>query len=63
MYFYNVKKRLNTNIDDSKVTKTKFTNHNTGKETYAFRAVDDDGTKLTRFVSKDKWEAAKFPEE
>lgn len=63
MYFYNVKKRLNTNIDDSKVTKVKFTNSKTGQETYAFQAVDDDGTKLTRFVGRDKWEAAKFPEE
>ena len=52
--FYNVKKRKKVSIDESKIEKKEYK-----KETskgvqvrYAFKAVDDDGTNLTKFCSK-----------
>ena len=53
--FYNVRKKEKVQIDESKVTK-KFMEKTTktGKISvrYSLKAVDDDGTKLTKFCSK-----------
>ena len=52
--FYNVKKRAKVNLDESSVQKTKYSKK-TSKGTqvrYAFKAVDNDGTKLTKFCSE-----------
>ena len=49
--FYNVKKRKKVNIDGSKVKKEKF-EPKPGQFRYAMKAVDDEGTKLTKFCSK-----------
>lgn len=58
--FYNVKKRQKVNISSSKVEKTKY--ERTLKDgsiqiRYAFKAVDDDGTKLTKFCAKADWDS------
>ena len=57
--FYNVKKRKKVSIDESSVEKVEYK-----KETskglqvrYAFKAVDDDGTNLTKFCSKADYDA------
>jgi len=53
--FYNVKKKAKVQIDDSQVKKHSFeTTTKTGKKStrYALKAVDADGTKLTKFCSK-----------
>lgn len=61
MEFYNVKKRKKVNIDESKITKTQY-----GAEPrlrFAVRATDDDGTKLTKFISKDDYNNLDVPTE
>ena len=57
--FYNVKKRKKVTISSDKVEKVKYERETaSGTQTrYAFKAVDDDGTKLTKFASKDSWDA------
>ena len=52
--FYNVKKKTKVNIDDSKIDKMEYKKQTAKGESirYAFKAVDDDGTKLTKFCSK-----------
>lgn len=61
MEFYNVKKKSKVEIDDSKVRKTTYGEE--GRIRYAFRATDDDGTNLTKFVSKDVFESLDAPME
>ena len=59
--FYNVKKKAKVSIDDSKIEKVKYekeTKSGSVQVRYAFKAVDDDGTKLTKFCSKADWDAA-----
>ncbi|MCX7997294.1 MAG: hypothetical protein N2691_06120 [Patescibacteria group bacterium] len=63
--FYNVKTRQKVQIDDSKIRKTKYSR--TAKDgsvqyRYAFRAQDN-GVNLTKFVSKDVWDAVDAPVE
>lgn len=63
--FYNVKSRQKVMIDDDKVTKTKYSRQAKDGSTqyrYALRA-EDMGTKLTKFVSKDAWDAHPGKEE
>lgn len=58
--FYNVKKKAKVSIEESTITKVKYEKENkdgSTKTSYAFKAVDDDGTKLTKFASKETWEA------
>jgi len=58
--FYNVKKRKKVNVPEAKVKKEKYTSKTkTGKTLtrYAFKSVDDDGTKLTKFCSEADWKA------
>lgn len=52
--FYNVKKKAKVNIDASKIEKVEYKKETSKGESvrYAFKAVDDDGTKLTKFCSK-----------
>ena len=53
--FYNVKKKTKVQIDEANVKKHSYeTTTKTGKTStrYALKAVDDDGTKLTKFCSK-----------
>ncbi|HBM16961.1 MAG TPA: hypothetical protein DD381_11540 [Lentisphaeria bacterium] len=61
--FYNVKKRESVTIDEGKCTKVIYSKTVAGKvqERYAVRAKDDDGTNLTRFMSKKDFDAAKCP--
>lgn len=62
--FYNVKTRSKVMIPENKVQKTKF--ERTGKNgqiqvRYAVKA-EHEGTKLTKFVSKDLWDKLTAPE-
>lgn len=53
--FYNVKKKCKVEISESEVQKVKFekpSKNGAIRIRYAFKAVDDDGTKLTKFCSK-----------
>tara|TARA_Y100000361_G_scaffold153838_1_gene176860 strand:+ start:94 stop:288 length:195 start_codon:yes stop_codon:yes gene_type:complete len=53
--FYNVKKKQKVLVDPSKVTKKTYEKTTkAGKLSirYSLKAVDDDGTKLTKFCSK-----------
>ena len=58
--FYNVKKKQKVEVDQSKVTKHAYEKTaKSGKLTirYALKAVDEDGTKLTKFCSKADYDA------
>ena len=60
--FYNVKKKQKVEIDPSEVTKHAYEKTaKSGKLTirYALKAVDEDGTKLTKFCSKADYDAVK----
>ena len=53
--FYNVKKRKKVQIDASSIEKVTYDRELKDGSTqtrYAFKAVDDDGTNLTKFCSK-----------
>ena len=53
--FYNVRKKEKVQVDPSKVEKkvyTRTTKNGKISERYAFAAVDEDGTKMTKFCSK-----------
>ena len=53
--FYNVKKRKKVSIDDSSIEKVTYDRElkdGSVQTRYAFKAVDDDGTNLTKFCSK-----------
>lgn len=56
--FYNVKKRQKVKIEESAIKKVKYETERGGttQVRYAFKAVDDDGTNLTKFCSKADWE-------
>ena len=61
--FYNVKKRKKVQINESEISKKEYPRE-TSKGTqirYAFRAQDDDGTNLTKFVSKADYDKVKAP--
>lgn len=63
--FYDVKLREKVQIPESEVTKTKYEKEGKGGKVnvrYAFKAVNQ-GTKLTKFASKDDWDALDAPEE
>jgi|TARA_A200000159_G_C7337299_1_gene345639 hypothetical protein len=53
--FYNVRKKEKVQVDPSKVEKkvyTRTTKNGKISKRYAFAAVDEDGTKMTKFCSK-----------
>lgn len=57
--FYNVKKRKKVSIDESNIEKVKYDRtlkDGSVQTRYAFKAVDDDGTNLTKFCSKSDWD-------
>lgn len=62
MDFYNVKKKETVSISENDITAVEYkrTTKN-GKEVtrYGLRAVDDDGTKLAKFCSKDVYDKLK----
>jgi hypothetical protein len=63
--FYDVKKREKVQIDESQVTKTTYERQGKDGKTqvrYAFKAVNE-GTKLTKFASKEDWDALDAPVE
>ena len=58
--FYNVKKRKKVQVDESKIEKVEYkreTENGGVQIRYAFKAVDDDGTNLTKFCSKADYDA------
>ena len=58
--FYNVKKKEKVSITESEVTKVEYkSTTKNGKEVvrYGVKAVDSDGTKLTKFVSKETYDS------
>ena len=58
--FYNVKTRSKVSIDESQVKKVTYT-PNSGSPRYAVRA-EQDGVKLTKFVSKEFYDKLNVPE-
>ena len=63
--FYDVKKREKVQIDEGQVRKTKYEREGKNGKTnvrYALRA-ENEGTKLTKFVSQSDWDALDAPEE
>jgi len=53
--FYNVRSKKKVQISEEKVSKSSFTKKTkkgVERTRYAFKAVDEDGTKLTRFCSE-----------
>ena len=64
--FYDVKERKKVQVDDSKITKKRYTRETKdGKtqERYALRGKTADGRNLTKFVSKADWDKLSAPEE
>ena len=61
--FYNVKKRESVNIDESKCQKVIYRKETDKgvQERFGIKSVDEDGTKLTTFCSKEKFEALNCP--
>ena len=62
---YNVKKKAKVKIDDSKCTKvvySKKTKSGAVLAHYAIKAVDDDGTHLTKFITKAVFDKLKCKE-
>lgn len=67
MKFYNVRKKAAVEIPDEQCTKRIYVKRNpdgtmSNKKTYGVTAVDDDGTKCTKFLKKDVYEALKCKE-
>lgn len=64
MEFYNVKKRAKVKIADAKCEKVIYKRETaTGiQERYAAKAIDDDGTKLTAFITKAAYDKLKCKE-
>lgn len=57
--FYNVRKRKKVSIDEANIEKKTYERETKdGKKQirYAFHAVDDDGTNLTKFCSENDWD-------
>jgi hypothetical protein len=61
--FYNVKKRKKVSIQESAIEKKEYKRETTKgvQVRYAFRAQDDDGTNLTKFVSKADFDKVNAP--
>ena len=63
MEFYNVKARKSVTIADAKCEKVVYSRETTKgiQKRYAVRAVDSDGAKLTKFISKDTFDSLACP--
>lgn len=61
--FYNVKKRKKVSINEYVIKKVEYKRETTKgvQVRYAFRAQDDDGTNLTKFVSKADYDKVDAP--
>ena len=59
--FYDVKIREKVAIPEDRITKIKIEQKN-GQIRFAFRALTEDGRKLTKFCSKADWDALNVPE-
>lgn len=61
--FYNVKKRESVTVDESKCAKVVYKRETTKgvQERFAIRAKDNDGTNLTKFISKKTYDTLKCP--
>ncbi len=61
--FYNVKKRESVEIPMNNCYKVIYKKTKGGgpKESYAVKAKDDDGTNLTKFIKKTKFEELEIP--
>tara|TARA_R100000773_G_C4159455_1_gene77947 strand:+ start:434 stop:625 length:192 start_codon:yes stop_codon:yes gene_type:complete len=60
--FYNVKKKEKVKISEEEVQKVKFEKESKNgsiRIRYAFKAVDEDGTKLTKFCSESDYNSLK----
>ena len=60
--FYNVKKKKKVKISESKVEKVKYEKESKNgsiRVRYAFKSVDEDGTKLTKFCSEADYNSLK----
>lgn len=58
--FYNVRKKEKVTVSETEVEKVEYkSTSKKGKEVirYGVKAVDEDGTKLTKFVSKDTYDS------
>lgn len=62
MEFFNVRKREKVEISDDKIKKVAY-GKDTNRVRYAVRATDDDGTNLTKFVTKATFDSLNVPEE
>lgn len=67
MKFYNVRKKTAVEVPDEKCTKRVYTKRDakgnlSDKKTYGVTAIDDDGTKLTKFVKKELFDKLPCPE-
>ncbi len=63
MKFYNVKKRAKVDVAESKCKKVVYKKKTTKgvQERYAVRAQDDDGTNLTKFITKKDFDKLTCP--
>ena len=62
MQFYNVRKKEKVEISDDKVKAVKYERTTKNGKTvirYGVRAVDDDGTKLTKFCNREVYDSLK----
>jgi hypothetical protein len=60
--FYNVKKKEKVKVPEAKVKKVKFEKESKNgsiRVRYAFKSVDEDGTKLTKFCSEADYNSLK----
>ena len=63
MKFYNVKKRESVEVAEDKCYKVVYKKETTKgtQERFAVRAKDDDGTNLTKFISRDTYNNLSCP--
>ena len=62
--FYDVKNRQKVMVEDSQITKTSYTSttkNGSVRTRYAFRGKLSDGRNVTKFCSKDDWDAKDVP--
>ena len=62
MQFYNVRKKEKVEISEDKIKAVKYERTTKNGKTvirYGLRAVDDDGTKLTKFCNREVYDSLK----
>jgi hypothetical protein len=67
MKFYNVRKKAAVEIPDEKCIKKIYVKRDAqgraSKQTYGVTAIDDDGTRVTKFLKKDVFDQLNCPTE